>query len=244
MQEGHLSKAPIWPDIRTLPFEQLPPIDIIFGGFPCQDISIAGAGKGLAGERSGLFFEIVRLCRELRPSFIFLENVPAITIRGGRDVVGAITSLGYDCRWCIISAAEVGAMHKRERWFLLAHSKHDGTSASEDWRSIGKEYVQRKQQQQTKDSGKAERTSKLSSDVANANSSGLGELRRPKSIQTKQSTFECQGYESRKHWQETVSSMDKCSDGLSYHVDRLKALGNSVVPQQVRTAFKILMGIK
>ena len=75
------------------------------------------------GERSGLFFEISRLAKEIKPSFLFLENVPAITSRGGLQVVREIAEAGYDCRWCTLSAKEVGAHHIRERWFLLAHTK-------------------------------------------------------------------------------------------------------------------------
>jgi site-specific DNA-cytosine methylase len=94
---------------------------IIYGGFPCQDLSCAGNGKGLAGERSGLFFEILRLARETNPRFIFLENVPAIRTRGAATVVKELASLRYDCRWGLLSAYDVGAPHKRERWFLLAN---------------------------------------------------------------------------------------------------------------------------
>lgn len=97
----------------------LPRIDIISGGFPCQDISIAGHGKGLEGKRSGLIFEVFRLIAETNPSFVFLENVPAIRTRGGERVGKELASIGYDCRWTTLSAAEVGAPHKRERWFLL-----------------------------------------------------------------------------------------------------------------------------
>ncbi|MBU6375664.1 MAG: DNA cytosine methyltransferase, partial [Bdellovibrionales bacterium] len=122
MQSGDIDRAPIWDDVTTLRAEMLPRIDIIFGGFPCQDISVAGLGKGLAGERSGLFFEIVRLAKECNPRFIFLENVPAIRTRGGERVVKELAKIGYDCRWTTLSAASVGALHKRERWFLLAHA--------------------------------------------------------------------------------------------------------------------------
>lgn len=129
MSTGDLSIAPIWDDITTFPefeFEKLSGyIDIVFGGFPCQGISIARDGQGLADERSGLFYEIVRLCREIRPKFIFLENVPNITSRGGIEVVREITALGYDCRWCVISAESTGAPHKRERFFLLAYSQSE-----------------------------------------------------------------------------------------------------------------------
>ena len=133
MGAGALPVAPIWDDVRTLDrgiiaghtkgaHDDGESIDIITGGFPCQDISVAGTGAGLDGERSSLFWEIVRLTGDLRPAFVFLENVPAITTRGGVEVVGAFTALGYDCRWCVVSAANVGANHKRERWFLLAHA--------------------------------------------------------------------------------------------------------------------------
>src|SRR5437899_426718 len=100
----------------------LPKIDIIYGGFPCQDISIAGHGKGLEGKRSGLFFEIMRLAEEIKPEFIFLENVANIRCKGLNTVIGEMDRLGYDCRWGILSAADVGANHKRERWWFLAHA--------------------------------------------------------------------------------------------------------------------------
>jgi len=125
MQEGKLFKAPIWDDIKTLSKADLPKIDIIYGGSPCQDISIAGAGKGLEGQRSGLFFELLRLSKEIKPKFIFLENVPAITSRGGMRVVSEFASMGYDCRWCVISAEGVGMPHERKRWFFLAHSNSE-----------------------------------------------------------------------------------------------------------------------
>lgn len=134
MHDRRIASAPIWDDVTTLVPELLPrqEIDIIYGGFPCQDISVAGNGKGLGGERSGLFFEIVRLCRELRPRFVFLENVPAITLRGLDTVCAEFTALRYDCRWTIVSAAEMGAPHLRERWFFLAHANSDGIRLEPD----------------------------------------------------------------------------------------------------------------
>jgi DNA (cytosine-5)-methyltransferase 1 len=121
MRLGDISCAPIWDDIRTLKGDALPVVpDIMFGGFPCQDISVAGHGRGLEGERSGLFIHVARLAEEIRPSFIFLENVPAIRTRGLSVVCFELARLGYDLRWTTVSAAEVGAKHKRRRWFLLA----------------------------------------------------------------------------------------------------------------------------
>lgn len=108
---------------KQSPQRTLPPPEIIYGGFPCQDISVAGRGEGLGGERSGLFSEIVRLASELRPQFIFLENVPAIRTRGADVVVGELAHIGYDSRWLTLSAAEIGANHIRERWWLLANAQ-------------------------------------------------------------------------------------------------------------------------
>lgn len=241
MSEGYLSKAPIWDDIKTFPIRSsCDPftIDIIFGGFPCQDISVAGAGKGLAGERSGLFFEISRLASEIKPRWLFLENVPAITTRGGTEVVRTLTQMGYDCRWCVISAASVGALHRRERWFLLAHSNSERCDKEQRRQSFG---LQETYSESTDcDSQNGSNSLCLASEQANQEAN------------TKQSERNSWGehtgfywpFESREHWQETLSSMDKCTHGLPYMVDRLRSLGNSVVPQQVRKAFKILMGIK
>jgi DNA (cytosine-5)-methyltransferase 1 len=125
MAEGRIDVAPIWDDVKTLSGNMLPPIDIIFGGFPCQDISVAGAQKGIQAERSGLFFEIMRLAEEIKPTFIFLENVPAIRTKGLSMVVRELASLRYDCRWGMLSAFDVGAPHKRQRWFLLANSSSE-----------------------------------------------------------------------------------------------------------------------
>ena len=119
--------APIWPDVRTLSGKDIPiPVDLVSAGFPCQDISLAGHGSGLAGERSGLAFEVLRLVREIRPVFVFLENVPAITRRGGLVLVHALAQMGYDTRWGLLSARAVGAWHRRERWWLLAYAHRQG----------------------------------------------------------------------------------------------------------------------
>lgn len=130
MQRADIIAAPIWDDVRTLHGYMLPIApDIIYGGFPCQDISVAGREAGLGGKRSGLFFEITRIVSQIRPEFIFLENVPVIRTRGADVVVKELASLGYDCRWDTVSAAEIGAPHLRERWFMLAksNSKHGET---------------------------------------------------------------------------------------------------------------------
>ena len=138
MQSGDIASAPICDDVRSLRGESVGKIDIIFGGFPCQDISVAGNGAGLGGERSGLFQHIARLVKETNPRFVFLENVPAIRTRGLNSVVQTFTDLGYDCRWTIVSAAEVGACHIRKRWFLLAHANGEALrkqSRRSEWKN-------------------------------------------------------------------------------------------------------------
>lgn len=248
MAKRELSKAPIYEDICGLTgLEFAGDIHIIYGGFPCQDISIAGLGKGLAGERSGLFFEILRLAKEIKPRLLFIENVPAICTRGGLKIVNEIASLGYDCRWCVISAASVGARHKRERWFLLAHTNDNGLFTDKDRASIRKCSLQGEgTQKQTESIRKTERASCISGDVAHAMRERLPDRKEIGQKQiTQKSTFRDYGdFDTVELWQETVSRMDKCADGISCQVDRIRALGNAVVPCQAREAFKILMGLK
>ena len=117
-------------DIRQCNASNLERVDCIIGGFPCQDISYAGRGAGLAGERSGLFFEAVRLVRELQPRAVVLENVAALLTRGLDRVLGTLAEIGYDAQWHCIPAASVGAPHIRDRVFILAYCKHDGFTAS------------------------------------------------------------------------------------------------------------------
>lgn len=199
MAEGRLYKAPISEDVYELTKLQFAGnIHIIYGGFPCQDISIAGLGKGLAGERSSLCYEIFRLANEIRPNFIFLENVPAITSKGGIEVVTQITKMGYDCRWITITASSLGAIHKRERWFLLAHSK-------------GERFKEERQPMRE-------------------------EERQPRfDIETK--------FNTQNKRKESPSPFYRVGDDVSFRVDRVRALGNAVVPTQAREAFRILSGI-
>src|SRR5574337_1905495 len=229
MFEGKLHMAPIWNDIMS--FDGKPfygQIDIIYGGFPCQDISIAGFGKGLEGKRSRLFFEIVRLAKEIKPSFIFLENVPAITTRDGLRVVSKIAEMGYDCRWCIISAASVGAPHKRERWFLLAHTHNNGqfatslnTGPTEDISNSSKR----------KESSIESKRKDTPRNVAYA-----GFFCERCEEESKRSSFH--DTRCRRFW-ETEPRLDRVVDGLLQRVDRIRALGNAVVPEQAKKAFEI-----
>lgn len=216
MECGELEQAPIWDDVVTLRGEvlrELPPIDIISAGFPCQDLSVAGLAKGLAGERSGLFFEVARLAEELRPSFLFFENVPAIRTRGGETVVKTLASLGYDCRWTTLTASSVGAKHRRERWFLLAHAKRTGSQGGIPVRADQE--------------GEGEQ----------------GHARCGGSSLPTWGTSESRPFCSKDFWA-VEPSVGRVVDGLPRRVERIKSLGNSVVPLQVQTAFKKLLTLK
>ena len=121
--DGLLPPFPIWDDVRT--FDGRPwrgVVDVVSGGFPCQDISAAGMGAGLEGERSGLWVEMARVVGEVRPRFVFVENSPMLTTRGLGRVLGDLASMGFDARWGVLGAGDVGAPHERERLWIVAHA--------------------------------------------------------------------------------------------------------------------------
>jgi DNA (cytosine-5)-methyltransferase 1 len=109
-------------DVRSIEYDKLPKGEwIITGGFPCQDISVAGKGAGLDGDRSGLWFEYARLIGEIRPRFAIMENVGALTFRGLDRVLGSLAEIGYDAEWQDIRACDVGAPHRRERIWIVCY---------------------------------------------------------------------------------------------------------------------------
>jgi len=116
----HWPDAKRFEDVRTVRAEDIGGAELLCGGFPCQDISVAGKGGGLAGERSGLWGEYARLIRLVLPRFVIIENVPALTGRGLSEVLSHLARCGYDAEWDTISAAAVGACHRRNRIFIIA----------------------------------------------------------------------------------------------------------------------------
>lgn len=124
--DGLLPPFPIWDDVQTFdgrPFRGR--IDVVSGGFPCQDISVAGKGAGIDGERSGMWKHMARIVGEVRPRFVFVENSPALVTRGLGTVLSDLAALGYDCRWTVLGAADVGAPHQRDRFWLVANTNGD-----------------------------------------------------------------------------------------------------------------------
>ena len=117
-----LDPFPIWDDVRTFdgkPWRGL--VDVISGGFPCQDISAAGKGAGIDGKRSGLWREFARIIDEVRPSEVLVENSPLLVGRGLAVVLGDLAQMGYDARWGVLGADQAGLFHKRERFWLHAN---------------------------------------------------------------------------------------------------------------------------
>lgn len=133
----HWPDAKRFDDVRTVGAHNLEPVDVIFGGFPCQDISYAGKGLGLSGERSGLWYEFARIVGEMGPRFVVVENVSALLSRGLGDVLGTLSDLGYDAQWRTLRASDVGAPHRRERLFIVAYSYRARSGAISENVDIG-----------------------------------------------------------------------------------------------------------
>jgi len=122
--DGLLPPFPIWDDVQTFdghPWRGI--VDVVSGGFPCQDISAAGKGAGIDGERSGMWREMARVIHEVRPRFVFVENSPMLTSRGLGRVLGDLATMGFDARWGVLGAADIGANHKRDRIWICAKWK-------------------------------------------------------------------------------------------------------------------------
>lgn len=133
----HWPEAERFEDVCTVGVANLAPVDVICGGFPCQDISYAGKGAGLDGERSGLWFEFARIVREMGPRFVVVENVSALLTRGLDAVLGTLASLGFDAEWCCVRASDVGARHRRDRVFLIGYLADAGCLGRERFRDAG-----------------------------------------------------------------------------------------------------------
>jgi len=134
----HWPTVPIFKDVRTLKGSDVEAVDVICGGFPCQDISFAGKGAGIEGERSGLWREYARLVGEVRPRFVVVENVGALLGRGIDVVLGDLAALRYDAVWHCIPASAVGAPHRRDRVWIVAYARGEQheVEGHEVWRKI------------------------------------------------------------------------------------------------------------
>jgi len=264
----HWSHVPIHDDITT--FTATPgEFDIITGGFPCQDISVAGLQKGITKEtRSGLFYELIRVIRMVRPKYVVLENVAAIINRGLDIVLRELSEAGYDAEWSVIPASSVGACHQRNRWWLVAYpnSKQSSRTESEiqtrrnttfssftsnpndnglpsaekcEFNAEASDRTQERQNQscQSERSSKPSNSGTIQSSTEFTNSYSKGMERRKFTINTKMQktgfTWQSNTPHLSPKWRSYVSEpcLRRGDDGLRNRVDRLRSLGNSVVPQ-------------
>lgn len=204
--QKHWPEVPIHDDIKTFTPER-GSADVICGGFPCQDISTAGKQAGIKeGTRSGLFYEFMRVVRLVRPNYIVLENVSAIVTNGLDIVLGEIAEAGFNAEWAVISARDLGACHKRSRWWLVAYSNTIRLPGS-----------------------KLSLPSLHGCDTRREISLGNRQALGPQS-RIKWNTW---NKPLNPDWRAYVSKpvLPRGDDGLSNRVDRIKALGNAVVPQ-------------
>ena len=233
----HFPFTPIHDDIRT--FTAIPgQYDVICGGFPCQSISVAGNRAGITEEsRSGIFYELMRVIRMVRPRFVVLENVAAILNNGLDIVLGELSQAGYDAEWSVISASSLGACHRRSRWWCVAYTNDYGSPTSS---------ISGLNDQANNDSSKrTNQVSQSSRSIESSNSRVVQSFTKPTDSNGKRLQRENFNKMEREiwakgntrrldpNWRQYVSKpiLPRGSDGLSNRVDRTKALGNSVVPQ-------------
>lgn len=262
---GEIPRAPIWDDVRTLRGGMLPlPVDILYGGFPCQGHSLAGRRKRMADSRSQLFWEIVRLAEETKAPFLFLENVWPGIRRSIPTIRAALESLGYSVRDGHLSASDVGLPHRRERWFCLAYSHAYGQRKLQSQgpieivggrsfhlveRPIAADTLCERGRLQSGRGSRARRAQTLHTldDVAQGtNSNSLRErLSRSRfeiGIEPQQSALA--SALERDDWHAIAAFFCGMDHGKPYRGKRIGVLGNSVPWIQYREAFVRLMGLK
>ena len=232
-------------------------MDIVCGGFPCQDISAAGKGAGLNGERSGLWSEMSRIIGEVGPQYVLVENSPILTSRGLGTVLGDLAALGYDARWGVLGAVDAGAPHKRDRiWVFAANAKmsrlkeneyignepeitmssRNGDVADAEIARFKTRDLHKLRTEPGSREGLASCCGGKNENLANASSqNGEG---KPKAANTwnqgNPNNFGNRG------WWESEPNVGRVANGVASRVDRLKAIGNGQVPAVAALAFRLL----
>lgn len=233
MRRGILDKAPIWSDVCTFGGTVLLPqgVDVLAGGFPCQDVSVAGKRAGIKGERSGLWFEYARLIREIRPRYVLVENVPGLASSGGLgDVLGSLAALGYDAEWWTLSAADIGAPHLRKRLWIVAHTARPGRTENGPGKPGRQEatmaYAQDDQQSRSRNT---RRRRPRSSDSRQTLPNAVGESIKgsPQRGAERQEPDQ-----TGASWWAVEPNVGRVAHGVAFRVQRLRLLGNGVVPLQ------------
>lgn len=232
-RDGMLPDFPIWDDVQTfdgVPWRGL--VDVVSGGFPCQDISVAGRGAGIDGAKSGMWRHFARIIREVGPRFVFVENSPAIVTRGLGRVLGDLAALGYDARWGVLGAADVGAPHQRDRlWIRAEMANPDGV-----------------RQPQPQGGEQDERDGAIGGGQAVANAS-CRRRNKPTARQVeltrgaealRSSDLRPWGSDPADSEGGAESGMGRVADGVASRVDRLRAIGNGQVSAVAATAWHLL----
>lgn len=238
-------------DVRTVGAHNLPPVDVICGGFPCQDISDAGKRAGITGSRSGLWSEFARLIGELRPRYALIENVAALLGRGLDTVLCDLAALGYDAEWEIISAASVGAPHRRERVFIVAYPN------CTEWRA----QPQGRDEPNRNDTGWQEAPGRFAAHGTNGRTSPLADAQSSRLAQWRHGPSESAGADRSSQgpgldrfarrrvfsgpgpvqdWT-AEPAVGRMVDGVSHRLDRIRGLGNAVVPQVAEYVGRLIM---
>ena len=242
---------PIHEDIRTLNTEIIKgQIDLLTGGFPCQDISVAGEGVGIEGERSGLWSEMFRVISNLRPRFIIAENVSAITFRGLDRVLSDFAKIRYNVEWQCISASSVGAWHKRERIWIIAYPNTNslrfrGKGESEERHQRGINALSKsssfretipnssciRSQCEKKDERLGwKRPSKPSSrDGIQLRKSSISKPRLGRMV------------DGLSYWVDEPGEIPRVGKNVKNRTERIKGLGNSIVPQVI---YQVMLKIR
>lgn len=253
-------------DIRLFdPSEYAGRVDLIAGGFPCQDISAAGKGAGITGERSGLWKEFARIIGDVRPRFVFVENSPMLTLRGLNVVLADLAALGMDAVWEVVSAAQAGAPHRRERIWILAYSdglrleEHElfQSNLSSGSSQVANDNSLRQLQPQGRECDQRGRAGDGGLPVRHAHGAGLeigqgqpGDdgAEQPAAIGT--SWWQSEPGLGRladelppelvSGWWDIEPDVGRVAAGVKNRVGKLKALGNAQVPLQCALAWRIL----
>ena len=265
--DGLLPTFPIWDDVQTFdgkPWRGI--VDVVSGGFPCQDISAAGKGAGIEGGRSSMWKHMARIIGEIQPRYAFVENSPMLTTRGLGTVLGDLASLGFNAEWGVLSAADVGANHLRERiWIVAKNMAYTRCELRPTWNTTkldSKEKIGSHSAIHNQSSGEGQfsDSKKLLCNGLNdnsriimerekkskpRNSSGKDDVSNSNSAQRKRMQFserEKSQYSniSDSRWWEIEPNVGRVADGVAASMDRLKAIGNGQVPLCAATAFKLL----
>ena len=260
--DGFLAPFPIWDDVCTFdgrPWRGI--VDVVSGGFPCQDISVAGKGAGIDGERSGLWGEMARIIGEVRPRFAFVENSPALVNRGLGRVIGDLAALGYDCRWTVLSAADVGAPHRRERIWIVANARGGrlGKPGSGEVQQQGRTEAERASDAadaickpvrslacENMEPEKSKRAvagvyggDEYVADAARLQPGRTEQRSERERARPSGESVACAAAE-RTDWWQFEPDVGRVANGVAARVDRLKAIGNGQVPQCAAAAWRLL----